>query len=109
MMDDLPKSVGDYFTGKNAGDFDTAVSGFSEAATVKDEHKDHQGRAEIRRWMEKTFAAYNDRADLLSAVPRGEGVDVATRVSGTFPGSPVVLTFRFTLDGGAISRLEVGQ
>lgn len=94
MMDDLPKSVGDYFAGKNAGDFDTAVSGFSEAATVKDEHKDHQGRAEIRRWMEKTFAAYNDRADPLSAVPRGEGVDVAARI-GDVPGEPSGAEFPF--------------
>ncbi|MGX6601409.1 hypothetical protein ACWKSP_04605 [Micromonosporaceae bacterium Da 78-11] len=40
------------------------------------------------------------------------GVDephlVRTEVTGNFPGSPVRLTYDFTLAGGLISRLAIG-
>jgi len=103
----LPAPVERYFSGKNAGDFAAAVSGFSPSATVKDEGRSHQGPAAIRAWLEETSARYNDRAHVTSVTASGDGVEAVAEVSGTFPGSPVVLRFVFTLDGDRIVRLEI--
>jgi hypothetical protein len=37
----------------------------------------------------------------------GGFVTVITRVTGEFPGSPIELRYRFTLDGDKIARLEI--
>jgi hypothetical protein len=40
-------------------------------------------------------------------VRNGNNVGVTAEVSGTFPGSPVLLRFNFVLDEDRISRLEI--
>ena len=107
MSEDLPPSIRDYFAGKNARDFATAVSGFSDSARVRDEGRDHQGPAAIRSWLEATARQYDDRAQVRHAVSRPGNVEVAAEVSGNFPGSPIVLRFLFTLEGDRIRRLEI--
>jgi hypothetical protein len=42
-------------------------------------------------------------------VADGEVTRVTALVSGDFPGSPIALQFRFVLDDGLISRLEIGS
>jgi hypothetical protein len=109
MTHRLPEPVERYFAGKNARDFDAAVSSFLPAAVVKDEGRLHEGPVAIRAWMQDTAAKYDDQAEVKSFVRRGRSVEVAAEVSGTFPGSPATLRFRFTLDGDRIGRLEIGS
>ena len=40
---------------------------------------------------------------------QGSKTVVTCRVSGTFPGSPVLLPFRFTLEGDRIGALSIGE
>lgn len=108
MQAGLPAAVADYFDGRNARDFDRAVSGFAEEAVVRDEARERQGRAAIRDWIAATAEAYQDRADVLEAVAQDGGVTVRAQVSGTFPGSPIVLRFAFMLDAGQIAALRIG-
>lgn len=103
----LPPPVQNYFSGKNARDLTVAVSGFAQSAMVRDEGRDHTGPAAIRAWIEETIARYDDRADVRSAASRGDGVDVIAEVSGTFPGSPILLRFSFTVMDDQIVRLEI--
>jgi SnoaL-like domain len=105
MNETLPSAIENYFFGKNARDFTLAASGFSSSAVVKDEGRDHQGPAAIRKWIEATTAKYDDRAEVRAVSFNGAHVDVTAEVSGRFPGSPIVLRFKFTLDDGQISRL----
>jgi hypothetical protein len=109
MPEDLATAIKDYFAGKNSGDFAGAVSGFSRSAVVKDEGQSHRGPAAIRAWMEETTAKYNDKAKVRSVASQGDKVEVLTQVSGTFPGSPIMLRFMFTLDGDQISLLEIAS
>ena len=108
MSDTLPACVHAYFTGKNARDFALAVSGFVAHAVVKDEHKDHVGVEEIAAWVEASTAAYDDQVTVQNVEADGADVVVTGEVAGSFPGSPIVLRFRFGLGEGLIARLAIG-
>jgi len=108
MTQPLPQALAAYFAAKNRQDIDTALASFVETATVKDEAKERRGLAEIREWMEKTRHDYNDTAEVQGVVRDDQTYTVTALVSGTFPGSPVSLDFRFTLVEGRISHLEIG-
>lgn len=100
MQAGLPAAVVNCFDGRNARDFDRAASGFAGDAVVGDEARDHQGRAAVRDWIAATAPAYEDRAEGLEVTTGDSGVTVRAQVSGTFPGSPIMLRFAFTLAGG---------
>ena len=103
----LPPPIDRYFTGKNAGDLAAALAAFSASAVVQDEGSTHEGQSAILAWMEETHRKYRDRTEVEAVDRAGEGVLVTARVSGTFPGSPVTLHFRFSLEGDRISRLKI--
>ena len=103
----VPQPIARYFAGKNAGDLSDALAAFSEKAVVADESKTYAKTAAIRAWMEETSRKYNDRAEVKAVTSDGEATRVTALVSGDFPGSPVTLQFRFVLDDGLISRLDI--
>jgi len=107
MKENLPSAIRNYFSGKNARDFTMAASGFSSSAIVKDEGHDHQGPDAIRTWIAETAAKYDDRAEFKTVSSSGDNVEVTAEISGKFPGSPVRLRFKFTLENAKISRLEI--
>jgi hypothetical protein len=109
MSKQLPPSVEDYFEGKNARDYDRALSGFTASAKARDEGSTHEGPAEIQAWMEKTAAEYDDVAEVRSVNIEGDKVRVLAEVRGTFPGSPADLQFDFTLKGDKIAELAIGS
>lgn len=107
--ENLPRSIRDYFSGKNARDFDHAASAFAPSATVRDEGHEHAGRGAIREWIAATAAKYDDTAKIESVAANDSKVEVIAQVFGKFPGSPVRLRFNFLLDADLISRLEIGS
>lgn len=109
MTHELPPSVQRYFAGKNAGDFAAALASFSETAVVADEARTYASKAAIRAWLEETSRKYRDKAEVKAVVADGDTMRVTALVSGNFPGSPAELQFRFVLDDGLISRLEIGS
>ncbi len=109
MTQDLPQAIERYFAGKNAGDFATALSAFSDDAVVTDEKQTYATKAAIRTWLEETSRKYSDRSEVKAAVADGDTTRVTALVFGNFPGSPATLQFRFVLDDGLISRLEIGS
>ena len=58
--------------------------------------------------MEETAAKYADRTAVKRFDRQDRGVLVVAEVSGTFPGSPADIRFRFVLDGDRIAGLEAG-
>lgn len=107
MSVSLPPAIENYFAGKNTRDFATAVSGFAPSAIVEDESQDHRGPDAIRAWIEATAAKYDDITEVKSVVAKDGKVEVAAEVSGTFPGSLILLQFKFTLDGDQIRSLSI--
>ena len=80
---------------------------YSNTAVVFDECKQHQGRSAIQKWFEETSDKYRIVHRPLAYVEAENGGVLSSEVSGTFPGSPLVLNFHFTFAGDLIEQLEV--
>mgnify|MGYP001025595633 CR=1 FL=1 len=69
---------------------------------------EHSGLIPSRAWKQKTSAKYQVTAEPLSCQTDDGQTVVVAKVSGTFPGSPANLTYRFRFsDSGQISALTV--
>ncbi|MBX3234277.1 MAG: nuclear transport factor 2 family protein [Labilithrix sp.] len=81
---------------------------FTEDAVVVDERQEHRGRAAIAAWNAAAVAKFGITTQVLAIEDEdGAHTTVRAKVSGTFPGSPIELLFRFTLQGALIARLEI--
>jgi hypothetical protein len=104
----LPDILHRYFAAQNAHDVDALVACFAPDAVVRDEGKDIIGTQAIRAWKIETSAKYRITAEPLERRPEADKTIVVVAVSGTFPGSPANLTYRFGFSiDGRINALEV--
>jgi len=104
----IPEIIETYFQASNADDIEGLVSCFSMDAVVIDENETHLGTAAIEAWSVNVRKKYEFKTEVLRAVEKLGAVVVTAKLSGTFPGSPVDLEFKFTLNGTQISSLEIG-
>jgi hypothetical protein len=102
----LPRPIAAYFAA-DPFDVNAVDRCFSESALVIDEQREHRGRPAITRWRTEAAAKYHYTSEPLAVDTSGPEVAVTARVTGDFPGSPVKLQYRFTLEGGSIARLEI--
>jgi hypothetical protein len=108
MKPDLPEILDRYFEAQNAHDIDALVACFASDAAVRDEGRDIVGTDAIRAWKNATSAKYRITAEPIECTVEPERTIVVVKVSGTFPGSPTSLTYRFGFSGdGRIGALEV--
>ena len=103
---DLPPPIAAYFAA-DTSDANAVARCFSESAVVIDERREHRGRPAITRWKAEATAKYHYTSEPLTVDASGPDVTVTARVTGDFPGSPVELQYRFTLEGASIARLEI--
>ncbi len=96
-----------YFAATNRHDVAGMIAGFADEAVVKDEGREHRGLPAIREWMTETIRRYDFRAEPTNVAPVNDTTAVSVTVSGNFPGSPIALTYWFTLEGWRIVRLEI--
>ena len=106
MTLDLPGPVAAYFAADEEGPEGVSRC-FTEAAVVKDEGRTYRGRAAIRQWKEDASTRYQYTSEPVACEPRDGAVVVNSRLTGTFPGSPVNLRFFFGLEGEKIASLEI--
>jgi Domain of unknown function (DUF4440) len=102
----LPPPIAAYFAA-DTSDANAVARCFSESAVVIDERRERRGRPAITRWRAEAAAQYHYTSEPLAVDVWGPEVTVTARVTGDFPGSPVKLQYRFTLDGASIARLEI--
>lgn len=108
MNPHLPGILDRYFNAQNAHDIDAMVACFAPDAIVRDEGHTHAGADAVRAWKTDTGAKYRINATPLESRSEGDGAVVVVKVAGTFPGSPVNLTYRFGFSAeGRIGALEV--
>ena len=108
MTPTLPDVLHRYFQAQNAHDIAAMVACFAGDAVVRDEGRDIVGTQAIRAWKIETSAKYRITAEPLESRAEADRTAVVARVSGTFPGSPANLTYRFCFSSdGRISALEV--
>jgi ketosteroid isomerase-like protein len=103
---DLPAPVAAYFAADTIGAGAVAQC-FTDGAVVIDERQEYRGRTAIARWKAEASAKFRYTVEQLGADVSGDQTTVTGRVTGDFPGSPVDLQYRFTLEGDKIARLEI--
>lgn len=103
----LPKVISDLVTAQNEFDSTAYANCFAETAIVHDEGKVHTGRNEIRNWIAESNEKYQSTMKPLDFHKTGISGVLAAEVSGTFPGSPLILKFRFEIIDGLIQSLKV--
>lgn len=105
-MPTLPPELARFVETMNAHDSDGFVACFAEGAEVQDEGRVHHGTAEIKAWIEGAFANYQPLVEVTDVAVTDTGAVITGPVSGTFPGSPVVLHYHLTVVDGLITALK---
>ena len=103
----LPVSIAAYFRAAEDNDADALAAGFTEDARVRDEARDHHGRAAVRDWAAEARRRFSFRAEPRSFEPQADGGVVTAHVTGDFPGRRADLRYRFVLAGERIAELEI--
>jgi ketosteroid isomerase-like protein len=103
----LPPVIQKYVGASNRHDVKSILSCFSNDAVVHDEQETFRGKRAIERWIVKTIARYKFQFKPLSVENERPVVIVAIEVSGTFPGSPVTLDYRFKVEKNNVSSLTI--
>lgn len=101
----LPPPINLYFTAQTS---EALASAFASDAEVLDEGQTHRGRAAIQAWWQAAKAKYRHGAEPLDLSKTDGKTVVRAKVTGDFPGSPVILRFTFGLQGSRIRDLRIG-
>jgi len=103
---DLPAPVAAYFAADTTS-AEAVAQCFTDGAVVIDERQEYRGRTAIARWKAEASAKFRYSVERLGAHVSADQTTVTGRVTGDFPGSPVDLQYRFTLEDDKIVRLEI--
>lgn len=99
----VPNIISEFVKAQNEFDSAAYANCFTENAEVFDEGKTHNGKAEIENWIDKANKEYKATMKLLDY---NENI-LSAEISGTFPGSPLVLKYHFELSDGLIQSLKI--
>lgn len=102
----LPAPIAAYFAADRQGPAAVAAC-FTPQGIVTDEGRSHRGRAAIQAWKQGASVQYQYEVRPLDIADEDGAQVVRARVTGTFPGSPVDLRYRFRLQRGLVAALEV--
>jgi hypothetical protein len=102
----LPDPIAAYFDADRR-DGRAVARCFTNHGRVTDEGQTYVGHPAIEAWKTAISARFSYSADPVSLERAGRGYVVTSRVTGTFPGSPVNLQFVFTLERGKIASLGI--
>ena len=102
----FPHVIEELVAAQNNADSQKYADAFAETALVFDEGKTHRGRKEIKDWIEKANQQYSAKMKPLEYST--ELNTLQAEISGTFPGSPLVLTYHFDIEDGKIQSLKIG-
>ncbi|MBO9201585.1 MULTISPECIES: nuclear transport factor 2 family protein [Niastella] len=103
----LPKVIGDLVKAQNEFDSVAYANCFSETAVVFDEGHTHTGKKEIQQWIAKANEKYKTVIKPVAYKEKDVTSILTAEISGTFPGSHIVLHYHFKISSGLIQSLKV--
>jgi NAD(P)-dependent dehydrogenase (short-subunit alcohol dehydrogenase family) len=103
----LPNAVRTYFEASAGDGTDRVAQCFTSDGTVIDESHTHVGPEAIAAWAKEAAARYRFTLEIRNVEATREAVAVIAQVSGTFPGSPIILRYAFQMAGDKIERLDI--
>lgn len=101
----LPKVITDLVQAQNSSNSTAYANCFTETAVVFDEGKTHNGKKEIKTWIEKANKVYQVKMIPINYSATGQTLEA--EISGNFPGSPLVLTYHYEFKDELIQSLEI--
>ncbi|MEN5231458.1 nuclear transport factor 2 family protein [Sphingobacterium faecium] len=101
----LPKAVADLVKAQDNFDAVAYANCFAETAVVFDEGKTQHGKMEIKNWIAKSNKEYHAKMKPLEYSETEQ--TLKAEISGTFPGSPIILTYHYTFKDELIQSLEI--
>lgn len=101
----LPKVLSDLVAAQNDADSFAYANCFSDSAVVFDEGKRHSGKAAIQNWIANANQAYKTKMQPIAYSASKQTLEA--EIWGTFPGSPLVLTYQFVIKEGRIHSLKI--
>lgn len=107
MTFELPDPVATYVAAEQDKNTELLVSAFAPDAMVRDEEHEYQGVDAIRAWKQAAERKYRYVMNPIAVTVDGQDVILRALLSGSFPGSPVVVDYIFTLAGDKITALEI--
>jgi hypothetical protein len=102
----FPEPIAVYFEADKR-DGESVARCFTGQAVVKDEGVTHVGPAAIKEWKTAASAKYSYTSEPFALEQKDGQYIVSSRLTGSFPGSPVDLRFSFRLERGKIALLEI--
>jgi hypothetical protein len=103
----LPAAIAAYLDAERCGDDEALESVFVAEAVVVDENQPIRGIAAIKTWKAEVREKFRYTVEPLTVEENGDKARLTARVTGDFPGSPVVLTYEFGIRDGRIVSLEI--
>ncbi|MEA3213572.1 MAG: hypothetical protein QOE70_6629 [Chthoniobacter sp.] len=103
---DLPKPIAAYFSAEKAG-AEAVCQCFTENAVVKDEAHTYEGQAAIKQWRTDVAAKFEFTSEPFACEEKDGKIVVTSKLTGSFPGSPIDLRFFFEIEGDKIAALEI--
>ena len=103
----LPKPIEGFMSSENARDPDALAACFAPDATLRDEGRTRARLKDIIAWQRETTDKYQHTVEPLAVMERDGKIIVATKVSGSFPGSPITMDFVFRVVDGKIASLDI--
>jgi hypothetical protein len=102
----LPDPIAAYFSADKYG-ADTVIRCFTTRAVVTDEGRTYTGLDAIEAWRTASATTYVYTSEPFAWEQKDGYHVVLGRVTGSFPGSPVDLRYRFRLEQDLIDSLEI--
>ena len=101
----LPEPIAAYFAAEHNPE--ALARCFTAQAVMKDEGHTYTGVDAIKAFMAEASAMYS-ATTVPFALEREDGFQIVkAKVTGTFPGSPIDLSYCFRLERGLIAALEI--
>lgn len=104
-MSNLPNVIADLVKAQNNFDSAAYADCFAETAVVFDEGKTHKGKKEIKKWIERANESYKAVMKPVAYSPNKQVLKA--EISGSFPGSPLVLSYLFEIEEQVIHSLKI--
>ncbi|PTT41429.1 hypothetical protein DBR28_04095 [Chryseobacterium sp. HMWF028] len=105
----LPIILQEFLKAQELFDSVSFVNCFSENASVFDEGKIYTGKEEIRQWNEKSNNEYKTLFEVKDFSMKDNMTVLKINISGSFDGSPVMLSFHFRIENGLITALAITE
>jgi hypothetical protein len=103
----LPPVIAAFFHAHNTGETANFNQLFTVDAIVSDEAHEYRGAA-IKAWIDGAIVKYKPVADVTDLAEVSEQTIATAQVTGSFPGSPAQIRYKFTLKNGKIAALDIG-